>query len=231
MLFRRLNLDWRYAITELVIVVVGVLLALAADGWLTNVHQRHDESASLLRLASDMQVDLEDIRGNLRRTKRSYDAATWLMQHRQGPAPPIDSLSSRLTDFTACSILSSNTSEYTALKSSGQVANLRDAEFRQRLVDHYERYAYFSELYDLDCRYMEEAMAAIESEVEFAVDTTREAWLIGVTGDAARVLRNPTFQRAVAYAANNRYLRMEMEEDVIVELVYLRDRATELAGR
>lgn len=33
MLFRKLRLDWRYAIGELVIVVAGVLIALAADGW------------------------------------------------------------------------------------------------------------------------------------------------------------------------------------------------------
>lgn len=33
MLFRKQRLDWRYGITELVIVVAGVLIALAADGW------------------------------------------------------------------------------------------------------------------------------------------------------------------------------------------------------
>ena len=33
MLFRKQRLDWRYGISELVIVVMGVLIALAADGW------------------------------------------------------------------------------------------------------------------------------------------------------------------------------------------------------
>jgi len=231
MLFRKLKLDWRYGISELAIVVVGVLIALSAEGWLTGLGLRRAESESLVRLAADMRIDLDDIGGNLRRTRRGYEAARWLMQHRGGPPPAADSLSARLTDFTACSILSANTSEYTALKASGQLANLRDADFRQRLVNHYEAYPYLSALHDLDCRTMEEAIAAIESEVEFAIDPTQEAWPITVTGEAQDLLRDATFQRAVGYAAQIRLGLTATQEDAMVGLGALRDRATALATR
>lgn len=230
MLFRKLRLDWRYGLSELVIVVVGVLIALAAEGWLTDLGLRRAESESLVRLASDMSVDLEDIGGNLSRTQRGYEAARWLMERGSGAPPTADSLSDRLTDFTSCSILSTNTSEYTALKSAGQLANLRDLDFRQRLVDHYEAYPYVSALHDLDCRTMEEAIAAIETSVAFDIDPTFEVWPTVVIGEPQDVLRDATFQRAVAYAAQIRVLLTSMQEDALAELRALRDRATELAA-
>lgn len=62
MLFRKLRLDWRYGITELVIVVAGVLIALAADGW----SQRQADRALELRYLNDLVVDLTSDTAQLR---------------------------------------------------------------------------------------------------------------------------------------------------------------------
>jgi hypothetical protein len=231
MLFRKEKLDWRYGVSELLIVVAGVLIALTADGWLQRRNLRTAERASLSRLANDMQVDIDDISGNLARTRRGSEAAIWLMERRGEPFPTPDSLSRRLTDFTACSILSANTSEYTALKSSGQLTNLRDAAFRQRLVNLYEQYPYVSALYDSDCRLMEEGIAAIESLLDFGLDPSWETWPVSVTGQPSDVLQNATFQRTAGWVANLRLYRAGEEESLLAELDALQDRAIELAGR
>ena len=231
MIFRKLKLDWKYGLSELLIVVVAVLIALTAEGWLQEQSLRRAENTSLDRLANDMEFDIRDITGNLARTRRGYDAAVWLMERRNGPWPPPDSLSSTLTAFTACSILSANTSEYTALKSSGQLANLRDVGFRQQMVNHYERYPYVSELYALDCRWMQEGVAAIESLLEFGVDPSGETWPVSVTGQPSDILQHATFQRTVGWVANIRNFRAGQEESLLARLDTLRDRAIELAGR
>lgn len=54
MLFRELRLDWRYGITELLIVVAGVLIALGADQW---VRGRADIALEL-RYLEDLAIDL-----------------------------------------------------------------------------------------------------------------------------------------------------------------------------
>ena len=231
MILRKLQLNWRHATSELAIVAAGVVLGLAANGWIADVGQRRAESASLTRLADDMSIDIADISGDRARTQRSYSAALWLMRHREGPLPPADSLSARLTDFTACSILGVNTSEYTALKSSGQLSILRDADFRQRLVNLYEGYPYLSSLYDMVCRGMEAAISSIESEVEYGIDVTGEAWPITLTGDPGKVLHNPAFQRSVGYAAKTMNVLSPLETRVIAELETLRNLATDLARR
>jgi hypothetical protein len=62
MLFRKLRLDWRYAFSELVIVVAGVLIALTADGWL----QRRADRGLERRYLDDLVVDLRSDTAQLR---------------------------------------------------------------------------------------------------------------------------------------------------------------------
>ncbi|HSG64091.1 MAG TPA: hypothetical protein VLD39_03790 [Gammaproteobacteria bacterium] len=59
MRWRLLKLDLSYAIGELVIVTVGVLIALAVDGWNDNRLARVEELRTIDRLISDLQEDLE----------------------------------------------------------------------------------------------------------------------------------------------------------------------------
>ena len=61
MLFRKLNLDWRYAITELVIVIAGVLIALAADGCAEQRSERELERRYLTDLATDLGADTTEV--------------------------------------------------------------------------------------------------------------------------------------------------------------------------
>jgi hypothetical protein len=57
MLFRKLRLDWRYAISELIIVVAGVLIALGADQWIRGRADFALEDRYLHDLAVDLQSD------------------------------------------------------------------------------------------------------------------------------------------------------------------------------
>jgi hypothetical protein len=221
---------WRYGLTELVIVIAGVLIALAADGWMEQRTLRDAEVESLGRLIKDMEVDIEDFSGNLARTQRGLDAAKWLMDHRGGPFPDPETLSERLTDFTACSILSPNTSEYAALKSSGQLATLRNAGFRQELTNHYERYGLMSAQYDNDCRVVEEGVAAIAHFIEFGLDPELDTWPVIVTGSPSDLLTNASFQKSVGWAAQLRLGLSVRAERMIADLSALRARASELTG-
>ncbi len=62
MRFRQLKLDWRYGIGELFIVVAGVLIALAADGWAQGKADRSLEQSYLEDLVVDLQADTAQLR-------------------------------------------------------------------------------------------------------------------------------------------------------------------------
>ena len=61
MLWRKFKLDWTYAIGELAIVTVGVLIALAVDQWNSDRLSGIEEAAYLSRLISDIDKDIRHL--------------------------------------------------------------------------------------------------------------------------------------------------------------------------
>jgi len=61
LLWRKFKLDWTYAIGELAIVTVGVLIALAVDQWNSNRLAGIEEAAYVSRLMSDIDEDVRDL--------------------------------------------------------------------------------------------------------------------------------------------------------------------------
>ena len=57
MFWRRFKLDWSYAIGELFIVIIGVLVALVIDQWNDDRLERAEENAILSRIISDIDMD------------------------------------------------------------------------------------------------------------------------------------------------------------------------------
>lgn len=56
MQWRRLQLDWKYAVGELVIVTAEVLIALGIDQWNTVRLDRMEERGILDQLAADVRI-------------------------------------------------------------------------------------------------------------------------------------------------------------------------------
>ena len=65
MLFRKLKLDWRYGLSELVIVVTGVLIALAAEGRVRSGAERTLERQYLADLATDLRSDTAQLTASI----------------------------------------------------------------------------------------------------------------------------------------------------------------------
>ena len=59
MFWRKFKMDWPYAIGELFIVTIGVLIALAFGEWNSDRLERAEEFDVLSRLISDIEMDVE----------------------------------------------------------------------------------------------------------------------------------------------------------------------------
>jgi hypothetical protein len=57
-LWRKFKLDWSYAIGELFIVVVGVLIALAIDQWNSDRLERQEEAIAVASLLDELRLDI-----------------------------------------------------------------------------------------------------------------------------------------------------------------------------
>ena len=74
MLWRKFNLDWTYAIGELAIVTVGVLIALAVDQWNSDRLAGIEEAVYVSRLMSDIDVDIRHLENQINSIEQKQES-------------------------------------------------------------------------------------------------------------------------------------------------------------
>jgi len=142
MRWRFARLNWAYGLGELVIVVVGVLIALAVDQWNNQRIARLDEVTIIDRFIFDLRTDLEAIafgletisekRASLLRLSenvetspvRALDAVQFLTDVIQGAGYGWNQRRARRTTFDE-------------VLASGRFGVIRDAETRVSISDYY----------------------------------------------------------------------------------------------
>jgi len=55
------SMNWRYALGEVVLIVVGVSIALAGNAWYENLELRDDEVAILTELLDALELDIDRV--------------------------------------------------------------------------------------------------------------------------------------------------------------------------
>jgi hypothetical protein len=132
------TIDWRHAVTEFVLIVAGVLVALAANSWWESRRDHDREHVYLVQLLADTHENAvrvgtaiaED--SALQRSTRRWTA----ILRGSGPPPPADSLPPlgggselfRTSDFRPL------LGTYAALVETGDLQLLRSPALRFRLV-------------------------------------------------------------------------------------------------
>lgn len=137
--------------TELVIVFVGVWLSLAAEGWRQGRNDSLTARGSTARIAQDLDSDLADLQLNLNRARAGVDNARWLLLRGVAPDAPVDSLQRALSATQFCSVFIENRGEYAALRNSGRLGIIDDADLRQRTVQQYEARVHLRFNHARDC--------------------------------------------------------------------------------
>ncbi|HEX6694002.1 MAG TPA: hypothetical protein VF035_04775 [Longimicrobiales bacterium] len=208
----------RYGL-ELLIVFLGVSLSLLAENWRQTRADAKSESASLVRLHGDMQLDAQDMRLNASNAETGLEAARWLTAN-GGTKHSADSVSAMLTNIGVCSFFVPYTSEYTALKSSGRLSLISNDAIREGIVRLYEEQPFLEWLHERDCLMTSDLIDSLVGRFEFAEPlpqrrgTTRYPRILFHDGQEA-LLRDPVLQgQLVRLATQRQYLRDQIQRRV-----------------
>jgi hypothetical protein len=144
MLFRKLKLNWRYAVGELLIVVAGVLIALAIDQWNSDRLDREEEREIIARLLDELTFDrvvydfvldrVDRKQGCLARLKETFAAG-----FTENPRAVLDDLVCAADFGWNQSVASSVT--YNELKNAGRLQLIRSSQLRASIAFYYESVA------------------------------------------------------------------------------------------
>ena len=143
MLWRKFNLDWTYAIGELAIVTVGVLIALAVDQWNSDRLAGIEEAVYVSRLMSDIDVDIRHLE----------DQINAVDQKQESLARVVDQLGSGLIsnhlEFFQDVVVGANfgwnqaaaiRATYDDLLNSGNFGRINNHRLRVLITDYYNQF-------------------------------------------------------------------------------------------
>ena len=139
--------NWRYAVGEVVLIVVGVTIALAGTSWYEGRQERRDEILVLQQLRQTLSEDLVEIESNWERTRRREQNLMALLDHLESDRPYTNDLGAKFRSMFGWRIVRITTAPFEALKIQGYKA-ISNEELRESLIffyeDHYAKLEYNS---------------------------------------------------------------------------------------
>lgn len=143
--------DWFAVAVELIVVVVGILIALQLDQWADARKERAQERVYLERLRDDLLAEQADARAATRFAENRLEAVDVLEDMADGSLS--DGVDTRQTPWaietaTWRSFPKIRAYVYGELQSSGQMGLIHNVELRRKLADHYAIIAHFGRVAD-----------------------------------------------------------------------------------
>jgi len=136
--------NWTHALGELLLIVTGILLALAISDWNDRRLERAQEYALLNEVRIALTADLEDLQANLSNIRKAVEKIETLSELMENRAPYQPSMNALFGTMYGVRTTNLNTAAYETLKTVG-LQSVSDAELRFRIArifdQHYETIA------------------------------------------------------------------------------------------
>ena len=129
---------WKYAAGEVLLIVVGILIAIAVSDWQTRRADRQTELTILGELHTTLTADFELLESRLERLRRIETRVGVLLSHLQSGAPYSDSLDAYFGTVYGVTTTELNTAAYESLKSQG-LGLISDEGLRSHVARVYEQ--------------------------------------------------------------------------------------------
>ena len=192
---------WRYigyAFGEIVLIVIGILIALQIDQWADDRSERRFERKTLSQIRINLQTDHEELSEILRNRHEATQSIDNILAI-EDPDNPDDNLKLWLSDVMQFDRFHSLTSAYEVLKSRGLDIVSND-ELRTTLGIYYDSWAKEIQQHNLDIEagFMSHWIPLIIADIEeFDWDVVAEPY------DATALLNNRRFLNTLKVEQDN----------------------------
>ena len=195
----RQGLDWRRALGELAIVVVGILIALAVNNWAQARRDHAVEIHYLERLLADSSENLAMIQERIDlHTRRADTLARLIKCLKDGTPRPSDTeVSEVLCRWFIQPALRLRRETYAELVSSGNLALLRDVQVRSLLEQAETRHEEWLRLDRYTDNIMQKVTASLDRYREWQIDPS-SIGNVGCRFDFQGMLSDPAMPSMLA---------------------------------
>ncbi len=135
---------WRYALLEILIIIVGILLSVAITEWFASIKDTKREAAYLEDLSKDLSSDLESLEYDLAQREDQLAACEQLASAIQAKnlAQPatVRQIVQSLTALVKTTSFNPSVATFRALESTGRMELLENEDIVRNLIQLYTRY-------------------------------------------------------------------------------------------
>lgn len=146
-IFRRIRYDlmeknkigkyFKYAIGEIVLVVIGILIALQVNNWNENRKIEKTEKKYLSELTEALELDILDLQSNIKNSQKTIQSIDLLLNHFEKNLPYNDSLNIHFANSSLFTNLVTNSSVYEKLVSVG-LGVISSESLQAKIVRYYD---------------------------------------------------------------------------------------------
>jgi hypothetical protein len=157
----------RYAIGEIVLVVIGILIALQINNWNENRKTKRQESTYYCKLSEDLASDIRNIESTIVSINSRQETAKRLLVNLLRIQEDKEVL---IRDFTPAFRSFKFTPTKAAIQditSSGKLENLRNEELKNRILNHYTQQDYALEIIQANFNQMIDLLYGLERFSDF----------------------------------------------------------------
>lgn len=126
-----------YAIGEIVLVVLGILIAVQIDDWNENRKLKELENKLLTELISDLQAQAKDIKGNIKTHRTGEMSCYAIIRTIQEDIPLHDSLKRHFVKTYDFTVFKNKDGAYKMLESQG-ISLIGNDSLRYLITDYFE---------------------------------------------------------------------------------------------
>lgn len=208
----KLNYYVIYAIGEVVLVVLGILIALQIDKWNEALNLRKKEVALLTEMKTNLEADLADIHFNIRLNKEAQKANEVVLENLTRPGIYNDTLSFYYANLMGGAYTINNTSAYDNLKSLG-FHIINNDSLRIMITELYSmRYPYIDKL---ESNYMDNFYTTKLEPLLITHLVTDSVWLSSRPVNQIQLAMNHEFNETIKI--NAFWIRFMVDEYAIIE--------------
>ena len=135
------ELRWAQVVLELALLIAGILIALAVDGWIDDRRDERAERRYLELLQRDLDSNLEVLAETLEFEERQAAGAAMVYRALRAGEVPLqerEAVAMALNQLTARRTLRLARATYTDLLSTGNLRLIHNVALRDRIVNLYE---------------------------------------------------------------------------------------------
>lgn len=131
--------NWKYALGEVSLIVVGVTLALMATSWYESSQERKDEFEALQQIRVALESDLELLGENFQRLQEAEEDVSELLQFLRSGAAYDTGIDPGFSAVTVWRSVRMRLAPYEQVKSRG-FSLISNSSIRMKLIDLYENH-------------------------------------------------------------------------------------------